>query len=170
MTDHLFTAPRHIVVEHDLTAYPPETREQFRGDPAHWLPGRLTMHGASTFHARTRFLGAAVQLQYTVGSSWTRADTTTRSLRTEFIDPPFGMAWLLPVVEGELTLLDEPRPRLRFEGRSAVPGVFGLRTPSARRLARRVTAGISNRLSAHAPPVPPSKASPAAVRRRGPRS
>lgn len=160
MTDRLFVAPRHIVVEHDLRAYPPETRHQFQGDPARWLPGRLTMHGASTFHTRTQFLGAGVELQYTIGSSWTREDATTRSMRIEFLEPPLGMAWLLPVVEGELTTWGDGRPRLRFEGRSVVSGLLGIRGWAGRRLMRDVTRGISDRLSTQAPPVPPSKASP----------
>lgn len=161
MTDHLFVAPRRIVTEHGLSAYPPELQHQFRGDPAQWLPGRLTMHGGSTFHARIRFLGADVVVQYTVGPPWARGDTITRSLRIELIGPPLGMAWLSPVVEGELTLWGEPRPRLQFEGRSSVSGLLGVREWSAQRLVRKVTAGISDRLSAQAPPVPPSKASPA---------
>lgn len=161
MTDHLFVAPRHINVERALTAYPPETQQHFRGDPADWLPGRLTMHGGSTFHTRTRFLGADVTLQYTVGPPWMRGDTTTRSLRIEFQDPPFGMAWLLPVVEGEMTLSGDPRPQIRFEGRSVVSGLLGVRMWSARTLVRAVTAAITDRLSTHAPPRPPSKASPA---------
>ena len=161
MTEHLFLAPRHIHVERTLNAYPPETQHQFRGDPADWLPGRLTMHGGSTFHTRTRFLGANVTLQYTVGPPWMRGDTTTRSLRIEFLDPPLGMAWLLPVVEGELTVWGDPLPRIRFDGRSSVSGLLGVREWSARMLVRGVTAGISDRLSAQAPPVPPSKASPA---------
>ncbi|HEX6254450.1 MAG TPA: hypothetical protein VFZ70_01435 [Euzebyales bacterium] len=161
MTDHLFVAHRHIVTEHALSAYPPETQHHFRGDPADWLPGRLTMHGGSTFHMRTRFLGANVTLQYTVGPPWMRGDTATRSLRIEFLERPFGMAWLLPVVEGELTLWGDPRPRIRFKGRSVVSGLFGVRMWSARSLVRGVSAGITDRLSAQAPPVPPSKASPA---------
>ncbi len=161
MTDHLFVAPRHIVIERPLTAYPPETRQHFRGDPADWLPGRLTMHGGSTFHTRTRFLGADVTLQYTVGPSWLRGDATTRSLRIESLEPPFGMAWVLPLVEGELTVGGDPRPRIRFEGRSVVSGLLGVRIWSARMLMRAVTAGITDRLSTHAPPVPPSKTPPA---------
>jgi hypothetical protein len=161
MTEHLFVAPRHIVVEHDMRSYPPETRQHFQGDPTHWLPERLTMHGASTFHARTRFLGADVELQYLIGSSWTRGNATTRSMRIEFLEPPLGMAWLLPVVEGELTLWGDPRPRLRFEGRSTVPGLFGVRRWTATRLVRLVTARIADRLSTQAPPVPPSRTPPA---------
>jgi hypothetical protein len=160
MTDHLFVAPRRIIIERDQAAYPPETHQQFRGDPTQWLPGRLTMHGATIFHARARFLGAGVLLEYTIGPSWTRGDAITRSVRISFLEPPFGMAWLLPVVEGELTLLGDPRPRLRFEGRSTVPGLLGVRGWSAERLVRSVTSAISDRLSANAPPVPPSKASP----------
>lgn len=160
MTDHLFVTPRRIITEHDLRAYPPELQHQFRGDPADWLPGRLTMHGGSTFHTRTRFLGAGVQLQFTVGPSWIRGDTITRNLRIELIGTPLGMAWLSPVVEGELTLWGDPRPRLRFEGHSSVSGLLGVREWSAKRLARRITADISDRLSAQAPPIPPSKASP----------
>ena len=104
MTGHMQITTRPIMVERALTAYPPNTRRQFRADPADWLPGRLTMHGGSTFHTRTRFLGAGVQLQYTIGPPWHRGDTTTRSMRLELIEPPLGMAWLSPVVEGEVTL------------------------------------------------------------------
>lgn len=161
MTDHLFSAPRHLVIEHELAAYLPEVQQQFRGDPAQWLPGRLTMHGASTFHTRTRFLGAHVQLQFRIGSSWARGAAITRSVHIEFLEPPLGMAWLLPTVEGELTLLGDPRPQLRFEGRSAVPGLLDVRRWSGARLARKITTSISDRLSTRAPPVPPSKASPA---------
>lgn len=161
MTDHLFIAPRHIVTEQPLAAYPPETHHLFRGDPANWLPGRLIMHGASTFHTRMRLLGARTELQYTVGPSWMRGDATTRSMRIEFLDPPLGMAWLLPVVEGELTVWGGRRPRIRFEGRSAVSGLLGIRAWSARRVAHKVTAAITERLSVEAPPTPPSKAASA---------
>ena len=162
MRDHLFIGPRRIVIERDLTAYPPDIRQQYRGDPAHWLPGRLTMHGASAFHTRTRFLGARVRLEYMIGPPWTRGDATTRSMRIQVLDPPLGMAWLLPVVGGELTILrGGPSSRLRFEGRSVVSGLLGMRTWSATWLVRRVTDGVTARLSTQAPPVPPSKASPA---------
>jgi hypothetical protein len=161
MTDHLFIAPRHIVTEQPLAAYPPETQDLFRGDPADWLPGRLIMHGASTFHARMRVFGARTELQYTVGPSWMRGDATTRSLRIEFLEPPFGMAWFLPVVEGELTVRGGQRPRIRFEGRSVISGVLGIRTWSARRVAHKVTAAITGRLSVQAPPTAPSKAASA---------
>ncbi len=160
MTDHLLVAPRRINTEHGLRVYPPELQHRFRGDPAAWLPGRLTMHGGSTFHTRTRFLGAGVQLQFTVGPPWIRGDTITRSLRIELIEPPLGMAWLSPVVEGELSLWGEPHGRLRFEGHSSVSGLLGVREWSAKRLVRGVTAAISDRLSAQAPSIPPSKAAP----------
>lgn len=158
MTDHLFIAPRHIVAEQELTAYPPEIQHQFRGDPACWLPGELTMHGGATFHTRIRFLGVRTELRFTVGPSWMRGDVTTRRVRIEFLEPPFGVAWLLPVVEGELTVWGDPRPRIRFEGRSAVSGLLGVRTWSARKLVRVATAAITDRLSAQAPPIPPSRA------------
>lgn len=158
MTDHLELPPRAIATEHEVRSYPPEARKQFLGDPADWLPGRIMMRGGSEFHARMRLFGVAVALQYLVGTPWTRDTSSARRLRVEIVDPPFGLAWILPAADGELTLLGEQRLRLCFEGI-----VVGARWRAVRRLLatwmmRAVTAGITQRLTAQ--PIPPSHAWP----------
>ena len=140
---------RVLMAEQELRCYPPDARALFQGDPACWLPGTMIMRGASTFRTRMRMQGVSLELQLRVGMPWTRGTSTTRHLRMECVDP--GMAWLLPAVEGDLTLLGEQRLRLRFEG-----AAVGVRTLSARRLSvpwvmRRVTAGIVTRLTAGTP-------------------
>jgi hypothetical protein len=158
MTDHLELPPRAIVTEQELRSYPPDMRKQFLGDPADWLPGRITMHGQSEFHARMRLYGVAVALQYLVGTPWTRGTSSTRRLRVECLDPPLGMAWILPATDGELTLLGQQRLRLRFEGSVVAARRRSVRRLSATWVMRAVTAGITARLTAQAPPVPPSRA------------
>jgi hypothetical protein len=140
---------RTLMAERELRCYPPDARALFQGDPAVWLPGTVTRHGASTFRSRMRVQGVSVEVQFRVGMPWTRGTSTTRHLRMQCVDP--GMAWLLPAVEGDLNLLGEQRLRLRFEG-----AAVGVRTLSVRRssvpwVMRRVTAGIVARLTAGTP-------------------
>lgn len=160
MTNRRALSPRTITTEKELHSYPPDTQQRFLGDPAGWLPGRMTMHGASDRHVRMRLRGVALELQFDVGTPWTRGTSTTRHLHVAFLDPPLGMGRILPVVDGDLNLLGRQRFRLRFEGAAVGGRRLPVRRLSAAWLMRAVTAGIAARLSAQAQPVLPSQAWP----------
>jgi hypothetical protein len=146
-----------VVVERPLEGAPPDAEARFLGDPEDWLPGRLTMHGAKTFQARMRLLGAAMDLELRVGMPWTRGSTTTRRLRVEFLEPPFLMTWMLPTVDGELVLMAARGDGivLRFEGATKAWGLLRGRRLLAPLVMRAIVGAIASRLTTGAPPTSP---------------
>jgi hypothetical protein len=155
MTRYRESPRRAIAIEQELRCYPPDARDLFLGNPQGWLPGTMTMRGSSTFHARMQLYGVSLKLQFRVGMPWTRGTSTTRHLRVEYLDPPPGVAWILPAVDGDLNLLGEQRLRLRFGGATVGARLPGRRL-SALRMMCAVTAGIAARLSADTPSLPRS--------------
>lgn len=147
MTRYHQSSRRDITIEKELRCYPPDARARFVRDPATWLPGRITMHGASAFRARMPLLGTSLEVELAVGTPWTRGTSTTRRLRVDFPDPPLGMAWVLPIVDGDLSVLGEQRFRLCFEGAAVGARRLAVRRLSAAWVMRRVTAGIVERLT-----------------------
>lgn len=159
MTHYLKVSPRAIVVEREVAAYPPQTAERFLGDPAGWLPGRTKMHGGTVFHTQVRASGATLELEWTVGTPWTRGATTTRRLRAGIIDAPHGPRWALAGVDGELSLARRrDQAFLRFEGAPSASWPRRVRLVVARRLMRTVVAQIAERLVAPGLPARPSRA------------
>lgn len=157
--------PRRIVpAEHELRCYPPDARDRFLADPADWLPGTVTRRGSSTFAVRMPGSGPGLDLQFRVGTPWTRGTSTTRHLRVAFVDPPVGLAWVLPEVVGDLNLLGEQRLRLRFEA-TTVGRWLSVRRALAGWVMRTVTTGIAARLTAGTPCLP-RPASPHSARQR----
>jgi hypothetical protein len=145
-------APRHrITVEHELHCYPPDARRMFLGDPAAWLPGVMTMHGASTFRTHLRLSGLGLDVQFRLGTPWTRGTSTTRRLQVVVPDPPHGAGWLLPAIDGDLNLVGEQRLRLRFEGATGNARRLSVRRWMAWRVMGAVVAGICARLTATTP-------------------
>ena len=146
-----------VTVERELGCYPPDARRAFLRDPVVWLPGKMTMHGASTFRSDLRLWGMALDVEFRVGTPWTRGTSTTRRLQVEVVHPPLGAAWMLRPIDGDLTLLGEQRLRLRFEGAVTGARARSLRRWSARRMMRALLAGVAARLSMGAvSPPPPS--------------
>jgi hypothetical protein len=137
-----------LVVEQAVQGPAEQAGRRFAEDPAHWLPGRMLMHGGARFHTRIPLLGMAVEIESVVGTPWNRGDVTTRSLHVEAFTPPYGTAWLLPTVDGELSLLrTDGDALLRFEsgrrhGRRVDP-----RRLTAPWLVRRLLAGVARRLA-----------------------
>lgn len=157
MSEHLRVSPRPIVVERTLRHREEDVAQRFLGDPADWLPGRITMRGASTFHARLRVLGAMQEVQYLVGTPWTRGSTVTRRLRVQFPDPPLGMAWVMPVVDGELTVDGRPPRRVGFEGAPVSRGMLDTHRLAAARVMQLLTAGVADRLASPYARVAPTR-------------
>jgi hypothetical protein len=158
-SEHVRLSHHAVMAEHALDTFPPDTEARFLGDPEHWLPGRLTMHGAKTFQARMRLLGAAMNLEFRVGMAWTRGETTTRRFRVEFLDPPFLLTWMLPTVDGELVLMPGRQQGivLRFEGATKTWGLLRGRRLLAPRVMRTIVGAIASRLSTSTPPTSTSR-------------
>lgn len=149
MTAHRTGSRRHLVVERDLDIQPSDALHRFTTDPARWLPGHIAMSGATTFHVRIRLLGVRRDLGLTVGIPWTRGTTTTRRLRIDILDPPLGLGWALPAVDGELTLVRAHTvARLRYEAAPDRRGLLHARAWIAGRLMRTIVTGIAGRLGA----------------------
>lgn len=159
MTHYLQVSPRAIVIEREVAAHPPQAGERFLGDPAGWLPGRMRMHGGTVFRSQVRVLGADVELEWTVGTPWTRGATTTRRLRAVIVGAPQGLGWVLAGVDGELSLIvRRDRAFLRFEGTPSVTRLRRVRLVVARRLMGAVVAQVAERLATPGLPAPPSRA------------
>lgn len=145
-------AVRHrITVEQELLCYPSDARRIFLSDPAAWLPGAMTMHGASTFRTHLRLWGLGFEAQFRVGTPWTRDTSMTRRMQVVLPGAPYGVRWLLPAIDGDLNLLGEQRLRLRFEGARSTARAGHLRRWAARRVMGAVVAGICARLTATTP-------------------
>lgn len=146
-----------VVTTSTVRGYPPGVRALFAGDPSAWLPGELTMHGATTFHLRGRLLLSTVTFEYVVGSPWTSGPTIGRRLRVGVVDQTGGRVVPASVTDGELSLTGDDHLVLRFRGAVARGAFTSVRRVVARQELRRITAGIAARLSRDAPPTPPSK-------------
>jgi hypothetical protein len=144
-------ARQRITVEQELHCYPPDARRMFLGDPAAWLPGAMTMRGGSVFRTRLRLSGMSVEVQFRLGTPWTRGTSSTRRLQVVVPGAPYGMGWLLPAIDGDLNLLGEQRLRLRFEGATSNTRALPIRRWVAGRVMRAVVGGICARLTATTP-------------------
>ena len=141
-----------LVVEQPVPAPAAQAGRRFADDPAHWLPGRLLMHGGTRFHTRVHLMGIAVEIESVVGTPWSRGDVTTRSLHVEALAPPYGTAWLLPTVDGELSLLPAGGSALlRFESTPRQGRRVSLHRLIAPRVVRALLAGVAPRLADAAP-------------------
>lgn len=141
-----------IVLERLVPGPPQAIQQRFAGDPARWLPGRITEHGGHEFHTVLHVAGITVPLWLHVDTLWLRGEAGARFVR---VDLPERLGGLLPHrISGDLVVerREDIGVALQFTptfDSAAAGGIFrmlGLTHLLGRAIARRLHTGIAERL------------------------